>query len=133
MKRLMMILAVCLPMLQGCKNDDPETGFRITSGQGSEDAGEQSVVIDLGHAVSAETVVSLFIGGDASLDGDYTAESSSNNYNSSAETLNLTVKKGESTATLKFDIIDDTQIEPGREAIYFQVASVAGSDASLDH
>ena len=133
MKRLI-LLGVCLAALQGCKDDDPETGFRVAQGQGAEDAGQQSVVIDLGHAVSAETVISLYIGGDASLDGDYTAVSSSKNYNSTATTFNLAVKKGESSATLNFNIIDDKQIEPGRgEVIHFQVVSVAGSDASLDH
>jgi hypothetical protein len=131
MKRLL-ILVAGLAALQSCK-DDPETGFRAPSGTGAENTGQQSVVIDLGHAVSAETVVSLFVGGDASLDGDYTASSSNNTFNSSAETLDLTVKKGESSVTLNFSIIDDTQIETGREVIYFQVASVAGSDASLDH
>jgi hypothetical protein len=131
MKRLLILIAG-LAALQSCK-DDAETGFRAASGTGAEDAGNQSVVIDLGHAVAAETVVSLFVGGDASLDGDYTASSSRNTYNSSAETLDLVVKKGESSATLNFTLIDDTQIEPGKEVIYFQVASIAGSESSLDH
>lgn len=132
MKRLMILIAG-LVVLQACKEDDPETGFRAGSGQGYEDAGKQSVVLDLGYTVSAETVISLYIGGDASLDGDYTAQSNSTNYNSTAETFGLTVKKGESSATLSFDIIDDTQIEPGKEVIYFQVASIGGSESSLDH
>jgi hypothetical protein len=131
MKQLM-ILLTALVIFQACK-DDPETGFRAGSGQGLEDAGTQSVVLDLGYTVSAETVISLYIGGDASLDGDYTTQSSSSNYNSSSETFSLTVKKGESSATLKFDIIDDTQIEPGKEVIYFQVASIGGGESSLDH
>jgi len=132
MKRLL-ILGVCLAALQACKNDDPETGFQVAQGQGREDAGAQSVVIDLGHAVSAQTVVSLVIGGDASLDGDYTATSSSKTYNSTAATFDLTAKAGESSVTLNFNIIDDTQIELGKEIIYFQIASVAGSDVTFDH
>lgn len=130
MKRVLMLAAVAA--LFSCK-EDPETGFNATTGKGTEADGKQSVVIDFGHAVSAETAITFYIGGSASLDGDYTVSSSSTTYNPSSEALTVTVKKGESSATLYFTLADDTQIEPGSEFIYFQIASVAGSESSLDH
>lgn len=122
----------CIILLFGifsCQDDDEITGFTVTESSAGEGAGQQSITINLGRTTSTETKLYFVTGGSAGMDGDYTLLTTSSFY-STATSSSITIPAGESTATLSFNIIDDAQIEPRDETIYFQITG--SSDSDLD-
>lgn len=116
----------CSLLVAACQDEPEYGGFSTTTGGGMEGIGAQSVTIDLGGTTSGSTVITYRVGGNASLDGDYRITTLTNYY---SDALTVTVPAGKSTATIEFEIIDDNQVEPGGEIIYFEITSV--SDATL--
>ena len=109
-----------------CEEDPDYGGFVNNAGRGTESSGSQAVTINLGATASASTVITYRVGGTAALDGDYHLTSVSRYFSSA---LTITVPAGESAAVINFDIIDDNQVEPVDEIIYFEITSI--SDATI--
>lgn len=109
-----------------CEEEVDYGGFSETSGSGTESSGPQSIIIDLGSVSSGPTTITYQVGGNAAMDGDYRITSITS-FNSDA--LTITVPAGQSTATIAFEIIDDEQVEPSNEVIYFEVTAI--SDAAI--
>lgn len=121
---IVLLMGMC-----SCQDDDEITGFTITQSSAAEGAGQQSITINLGQTTSTETKLYFLTGGSAGLDGDFTLLTTSSFY-STASSSSITIPAGESTATLNFNIIDDTQVEPRDETILFQITG--SSDTDLD-
>lgn len=111
----------------GCREEEIESGFATTSATGNEGDGAQSITIDLGKMTTATTTITFEVGGDAALDGDYTVDEVSEYAVDSPYTI--VIPEGNTTATIHFDLIDDEQIEPRNEVIYFHIKDV--SDESI--
>ena len=91
-------------------------GFTTTASSGDESVGEQSITISLGETVSTATTIQFTVGGTASLNGDYSLETTSP----------ITVAAGQSEFTFKFKVIDDAIIEfSPDDYITFTITSVS--------
>lgn len=121
------ILAIVFSLLALSCEEEPEYGgFVENNARTSEGGGSQSMLIDLGATTTTSTVITFQVGGNAALDGDYYITSITNYYSNA---LTVTVPAGESTAEITFDVIDDEQVEPANELIYFEITSI--SDAAI--
>lgn len=126
------LIFICFLLVLACEEEETGIGFEIASGIGKEGDGTQTITINLGKEVTSAITITYIVGGTASLDGDYKILSNSN-YSTSS--LALTVKEGESTASLSFQLIDDTHIEPSGETVYFEITDISDGElnASLQH
>lgn len=123
----------CLLLGSSCEEEEAIVGFESVSGIAKEGDGTQTITINLGKKATSAIIISYVVGGTASLDGDYKILSNSSYYYTSS--LALTVQEGESTASLSFLPINDTQIEPRNESIYFEITGTSDSEltSSLNH
>jgi hypothetical protein len=108
-----LLFIVLLWLLQGCEEEEPVLGFVTGSGQASEADGTQTVSINLGKKVTSDVTLTYMVGGTAALDGDYKILSTTNFFSNSS--FSVIVPKGQSTASITFQLIDDAQVEPAEE------------------
>ncbi|MBA4058734.1 MAG: hypothetical protein C0490_28715, partial [Marivirga sp.] len=119
-----------LLLSSGCEEDDERLGFVSTSGYATEADGIQSITINLGKKATSSIVISYIIRGSASVDGDFRILSNTSFSTDATSAFSLTVPEGSSTATLTFEMIDDSQIEPVDESIYFQITGISDNNFS---
>ena len=131
MKFATLLLVGTFFLAMACEEEENSIGFVTPSATASEGDSIQTITINLGKKVTSATTITYIVGGSAALDGDYKILSTPRFFSSSA--LTLTVEEGESTATLMFQLIDDTHVETRNESIYFKITNVSDSklNASL--
>lgn len=122
-------LLLVFSIILSCEEEAGNAGFTITQTSGNEGDGKQTLTINLGKTASSETKLYFITGGTAGLDGDYTLLTEALFY-ATTSARSITIPAGESSATLSFNLIDDGQIEPREEVIYFQITG--SSDGNLD-
>lgn len=131
-----MKIPICFSLLllllnsQGCEEEEETLGFVSMSGYATEADGEQTVTINLGKKATSSIIINYIVGGSASVDGDFKILSNTSFSTDGNSSFTLTVPEGSSTASLTFEIIDDTQVEPDNESIYFQITGISDSDLS---
>jgi hypothetical protein len=134
--RLRVIFGMLLLILGSCSEDEnPTIGFTTTSGSGTEGDGTQNLIITFGKKLASSTTVTLKTYGTAALDGDYSFTSSSPGSISNLppednSSLTFTAQAGTTSLTIPFKIIDDKLVEPRRDVVQFQIASISNSDIS---
>lgn len=111
--------------ITACDDTNDRYGFTEPAGVANEGDGVKTITIDLGRTVPSGTSIYYMVGGSASLNGDYEISTPSSLTSSS---FVVQVKTGESTATIPIELIDDIQIEQGRESIYFFITGSSDSD-----
>ncbi len=120
-------LLSCLLLAVACEEEETNIGFELSSGVGQEQDGTREILINLGKKSTSSIIINYVVGGSASLDGDYKILS---NTNYSLSSMALVVREGESAGVFSFEIIDDTQPEPGNEFIYVEITNI--SDPELN-
>ncbi len=128
MKIITFSILVLLLVSAACEEETETTGFLVTSGTASEAAGTQTITINLGKTVTSSVTITYIVGGTASVDADYKILSNTNYYTDTNSSFTLTVPEGNSTATLTFELIDDIQVEPVDESIFFQITGISDTD-----
>jgi hypothetical protein len=124
-----------LLLLVACEEEDELLGFVNTSGSASEAEGTQTLTINLGKKATSSITITYIVGGTASVDGDFRILSNTSFTTDASSSFTLTVPEGSSSASLTFELIDDIQVEPVNESIYFQITGISDSDliGSIQH
>lgn len=121
-------ILLLLLLSQACEEEEELLGFVNTSGYATEADGTQTLTINLGKKATSSITITYIVGGSASVDGDFRILSNTSFTTDASSSFTLTVPEGSSTASLTFELIDDIQIEPGSESIYFQITGISDSD-----